>query len=344
MLGRIVLRLFLFILISATLVGALAYWQYQQTLNTPITQQKNSAPLENILSVKRGDTLRHITERLQQHGQISNQWPILLYAKLNHLAPKIQAGDYSLDPQITPLALLEKMTQGDVIVNTLTIIEGHTFAQMLETINAHPYIQHTLIQEQNPTQAIANSLNIDGALEGWFLPDTYHFSINDRDIDLLKRMHTAMQTALKDAWQHKADNLPLNTPYDALILASLIEKETALASERTQIAGVFIRRLKKNMRLQTDPSVIYGAKDYTGSLTKTQLTTDTPYNTYTRHGLPPTPIALPSKASLHAALHPDDSDSLYFVANGEGGHTFSRTYKEHQKAVAHYRQQQRTQP
>ena len=177
------------------------------------------------------------------------------------------------------------------------------------------------------------------------MPETYQFHRGTSDLELLKRMHGEMQRVLESSWPTRADGLPFATPYQALILASIVEKETGVASERPQIAGVFVRRLEKDMLLQTDPSVIYGAADYHGDLTRKHLQTDTPYNTYINKGLPPTPIALPGKASIEAALHPADGDSLYFVADGKGGHTFSATYEEHQQAVARYlKQQQQPKP
>ena len=177
------------------------------------------------------------------------------------------------------------------------------------------------------------------------MPETYQFHRGSSDLELLKRMYGEMQRTLEQEWPNRADGLPLANPYQALILASIIEKETGVASERPQIAGVFVRRLQKDMLLQTDPSVIYGAADYHGDLTRKHLQTDTPYNTYINKGLPPTPIALPGKASIQAALHPADGDSLYFVADGKGGHTFSATYEEHQQAVARYlKQQQQPKP
>ena len=177
------------------------------------------------------------------------------------------------------------------------------------------------------------------------MPETYQFHRGSSDLELLKRMYGEMQRTLEQEWPHRAEGLPLANPYQALTLASIIEKETGVASERPQIAGVFVRRLQKDMLLQTDPSVIYGAADYHGDLTRKHLQTDTPYNTYINKGLPPTPIALPGKASIQAALHPADGDSLYFVADGKGGHTFSATYEEHQQAVARYlKQQQQPKP
>jgi hypothetical protein len=238
---------------------------------------------------------------------------------------------------------MNDITNGKVVVYNITVVEGKTFKDLRASLVQTAGIEHTL-NDKTDAQ-IATLLGIDGSPEGWFMPETYQFHRGSSDLELLKRMYGEMQRTLEQEWPNRAEGLPLANPYQALILASIIEKETGVASERPQIAGVFVRRLQKDMLLQTDPSVIYGAADYHGDLTRKHLQTDTPYNTYINKGLPPTPIALPGKASIQAALHPADGDSLYFVADGKGGHTFSATYEEHQQAVARYlKQQQQPKP
>lgn len=337
MIGRIILRLIVTALVLGSAAAGLAYWQYQTILNTPFALDTTQT-----FSVKRGDNITTIANNLATQGLIKNALPLIYYTRLNGKASALQAGDYLLNGDMNPMDFIDNMIRGKIIVNSLTIVEGQTLAQLLATLANNTEIEQTLNTSDPDT--IANLMGIDGSPEGWFLPDTYHFHLGTTDFALLKRMHQAMQHTLDELWENRADNLPLNSPYEALILASIIEKETGLASERAQVAGVFIRRLQQNMRLQTDPSVIYGAKDYNGVITKTHLRTDTPYNTYTRYGLPPTPIALAGKAAIEAALHPADGDALYFVANGTGGHTFSATYAEHRQAVAEYRRQQRSKP
>ena len=265
-----------------------------------------------------------------------------LYARLNPQAANIKAGDYRIDENATLPSLINDITNGKVVVYSVTVIEGKTFKDLRDTLRQTAGLEHTL---NNKTDAeVATLLGLQGNPEGWFLPETYQFNRGMTDLDMLKRMHDEMQRTLEQAWTSRAEGLPLATPYEALILASIIEKETGVAAERPQISGVFTRRLQKNMLLQTDPTVIYGAADYHGDLTRKHLQTDTPYNTYINKGLPPTPIALPGKASIEAALHPADGDSLYFVADGTGGHTFSATYEEHQQAVADYLKKQQNKP
>ncbi|MDO4776367.1 MAG: endolytic transglycosylase MltG [Cardiobacteriaceae bacterium] len=334
MLRRILARFFLFALLAGALLGGLGYWHYQRSLQIPLHVSDH-----DIFTVKRGDNITTIAQRLQADGIIPSALPAIVHARLSGQASRLQAGDYRLQGNATIADLLADMAAGKVATFSITIVEGRTVAQLLAQIAADPHLEHTLAGKSDAD--IARALGIEGSLEGWFLPDTYHFPYRETDLALLKRLHQAMHDYLDAAWRKRADNLPLTTPYEALVLASIVEKETGVASEREQVAGVFVRRLQQGMRLQTDPAVIYGAKDYQGVITKSHLQTDTPYNTYTRSGLPPTPIALPSRASIEASLHPDDGDALYFVADGKGGHVFSATYEAHQKAVAAWRSQQK---
>ena len=335
---RFILNLFLTLILLAAWAAGVFYLQYQKALNAPLVAEG-----DGIITVKRGDTLTSLNRELVQRGVIHSDWVLPVYARLNPQAANIKAGDYRIDASASLPSLMNDITNGKVVVYNITVVEGKTFKDLRASLVQTAGIEHTL-NDKTDAQ-IATLLGIDGSPEGWFMPETYQFHRGSSDLELLKRMYGEMQRTLEQEWPNRAEGLPLANPYQALTLASIIEKETGVASERPQIAGVFVRRLQKDMLLQTDPSVIYGAADYHGDLTRKHLQTDTPYNTYINKGLPPTPIALPGKASIQAALHPADGDSLYFVADGKGGHTFSATYEEHQQAVARYlKQQQQPKP
>ena len=335
---RFLLNCFLTLILLAAWPAGVFYLQYQKALNAPLVAEG-----DGIITVKRGDTLASLNRELVQRGVIHSDWVLPVYARLNPQAANIKAGDYRIDASASLPSLMNDITNGKVVVYNITVVEGKTFKDLRASLVQTAGIEHTL-NDKTDAQ-IATLLGIDGSPEGWFMPETYQFHRGSSDLELLKRMYGEMQRTLEQEWPNRAEGLPLANPYQALILASIIEKETGVASERPQIAGVFVRRLQKDMLLQTDPSVIYGAADYHGDLTRKHLQTDTPYNTYINKGLPPTPIALPGKASIQAALHPADGDSLYFVADGKGGHTFSATYEEHQQAVARYlKQQQQPKP
>lgn len=335
---RFLLNCFLTLILLAAWAAGVFYLQYQKALNAPLVAEG-----DGIITVKRGDTLTSLNRELVQRGVIHSDWVLPVYARLNPQAANIKAGDYRIDASASLPSLMNDITNGKVVVYNITVVEGKTFKDLRASLVQTAGIEHTL-NDKTDAQ-IATLLGIDGSPEGWFMPETYQFHRGSSDLELLKRMYGEMQRTLEQEWPNRAEGLPLANPYQALILASIIEKETGVASERPQIAGVFVRRLQKDMLLQTDPSVIYGAADYHGDLTRKHLQTDTPYNTYINKGLPPTPIALPGKASIQAALHPADGDSLYFVADGKGSHTFSATYEEHQQAVARYlKQQQQPKP
>ena len=335
---RFLLNCFLTLILLAAWAAGVFYLQYQKALNAPLVAEG-----DGIITVKRGDTLTSLNRELVQRGVIHSDWVLPVYARLNPQAANIKAGDYRIDASASLPSLMNDITNGKVVVYNITVVEGKTFKDLRASLVQTAGIEHTL-NDKTDAQ-IATLLGIDGSPEGWFMPETYQFHRGSSDLELLKRMYGEMQRTLEQEWPNRAEGLPLANPYQALTLASIIEKETGVASERPQIAGVFVRRLQKDMLLQTDPSVIYGAADYHGDLTRKHLQTDTPYNTYINKGLPPTPIALPGKASIQAALHPADGDSLYFVADGKGGHTFSATYEEHQQAVARYlKQQQQPKP
>jgi UPF0755 protein len=244
---------------------------------------------------------------------------------------QIKAGNYELEAAVTPFELLNLLTKGRVTQSELSIIEGWTFGQFRAALNANPAIRHdsATLSEAD----IAQRLGIpEKQLEGLFFPDTYYFASGTSDLALLKRAYQTMQKHLQESWQAREPNLPLDSPYQALILASIVEKETGQAQDRGMIAGVFVNRLRRGMLLQTDPTVIYGmGEQFDGNLRKRDLQADTPYNTYTRAGLTPTPIALPGLASLQAALHPAQTDALYFVARGDGSSVFSGTLEHAQR-------------
>jgi UPF0755 protein len=289
------------------------------------------------LDVERGSNLRGIVAQLHARGL--TQAPALYWralAERMRVAGRLHAGEYALDPGITPVQLLSAMAQGKVLQRDFTIVDGWTFQQLREALAQVVTLRHDGAALDGAT--LMQRIGAAGeAPEGRFLPETYAYVKGDSDLDILKRAHEAMARTLARLWPQRANGLPLASPYDALILASIIEKETGRAEERTQIAGVFVRRLQNHMLLQTDPSVIYGmGASYAGNIHKSDLTTDTPYNTYLRPGLPPTPIALPGEPAIEAALHPAPGDALYFVARGDGTHVFASTLAEQNRNVACY--------
>ena len=320
------------LLTSSFFLGA--YWyQYKVYLQQPV--DIGAQPL--VYEVKPGDNLTRIMYRLHRQGVVKKPRFLLWYAKWHHDADAVHVGEYEFQPGITGKELVNLLVSGKVKQYAFTIIEGWTFRELVAKLHGHAHIRHLLTKKMN-NQDIMRALNLAGMHpEGRFMPDTYHHTRNATDIDLLRRAYHAMQSYLATAWQKRAGGLPIETPYEALILASIIEKETGKKSERRAIAGVFVRRLEKNMRLQTDPTVIYGmGLRYKGNIRRKDLKQDTPYNTYTRSGLPPTPIAMPSREAIDAALHPDEAPYLYFVAKGDGSHHFSATLDEHNRAVIKY--------
>lgn len=273
---------------------------------------------------------------MQEAGIAINANLLALLARWRGVATGIKAGSYSVKQGITPEQLLSKLERGDVTQGEALLVEGFTFRQWRARLDQNPDLKH---ETQGLSEAeIAARLGIeDGRVEGWLLPDTYLFDKQSSDLELLARAHRAMRQKLDSAWRERDVNVPYKTPYEALIMASIVEKETGRGDDRAQVAGVFVNRLRKGMLLQTDPTVIYGLGEaFDGNLRKRDLQTDTPYNTYTRGGLPPSPIAMPGQASIQAALHPAAGDALYFVARGDGSSQFSRTLDEHNKAVNKY--------
>ena len=299
-------------------------------------------PLEHVEGAQEylvtpGSGLIAVARDLERRGHIKRPRYLVWYARWLGRADNIVAGEYLLLPGMTPAGLLEKLAVGDVIRYTLTIPEGWTFRQLLDTLHGHEKVARTLDPELADEEIMA-ALGYPGEHpEGQFFPDTYQFIAGTSDATLLRRAYETMQTQLQRVWEARSLDAPVATPYEALILASIIEKETGAPEERGRIAGVFARRLKMNMRLQTDPTVIYGlGRDFEGRLRYRDLRTDTPYNTYTRRGLPPTPIALPGAASLFAAVNPEPGEEIFFVSRGDGTHYFSVTLKEHEAAVRKY--------
>jgi UPF0755 protein len=319
-------------LLVTTLALAIIAWvgwrDYQRFLSTPL-----ALPASGFLyELRPGTTGKTMVAELAEKGFTEHgwQWPLLM-----RLEPAVyRAGEYRLPPGLTPRKLLVLLSSGEVVQYRITLVEGWTFRQFAQALAADPVLIHELDLDDPYAWDPGTLFEGMGHAEGWFLPETYQFTRGDSDRDILLRSNAAMNEALQAAWQGRDTGLPLDSPYELLILASIIEKETALDAERDRIAGVFVRRLNKGMRLQTDPTVIYGiGETFDGDIKRRDLRTDTPYNTYTRHGLPPTPIAMPGRASLEAAAHPADGEALYFVADGKGGHTFSKTLAEHQAAV-----------
>lgn len=329
---KIAAMAFAVLLLLLCLAVYLVYKDYLLFLSTPVSSTQ--WPLQ--LEVKAGTNFTHLLDNLASRKIITNTKYLKWYARSENIAQHIKAGHYEFQEGVTPVQMLDKIVKGLVINYAFTIVEGRTFRQMLTGLHSHDRIKVTLTDLSD--QAIVEKLALPhDHPEGLFLPDTYRFPTGTTDLDYLSRAARAMQQFLQQQWDKREPNLPLKNPYEALILASIVEKETGVAEERPEIAGVFIRRLNKGMRLQTDPTVIYGmGESFDGNIRRKDLRRDTPYNTYTRHGLPPTPIALPGKAAIQAVLHPADGNSLYFVARGDGSHQFSATLDEHNRAVRKY--------
>ncbi len=342
--------LFLFALLCALAAAAAGAWLYQDY------QRFAQAPLfhdgqPRVVEIARGTSFRGVVAKLHELGADGGVHEAYWRALGWERKARIQAGEYAIEPGLTPVDLLEKFARGQVIQYRFTLVEGWTVHELRLALAADPVLVQTLpgVPEEELLAHIGVSKAPEGAgdaraPEGLFLPETYHFTRGTTDAQLLRRAHDALVKALDAAWASRAADLPLASPYEALVLASIVEKETGLPEERGEVAGVFVRRLKLGMRLQTDPTVIYGlGPEFSGPLLRRHLDADTPHNTYTRAGLPPTPIALPGRAAIHAALHPEPGDTLYFVARGSGGHVFSRTLEEHNRAVADYRRRMRGQ-
>jgi len=286
--------------------------------------------------IRSGENLKSVASRLHETGMLDTPVYFVILGRYLKFDSRLKAGEFQLRPGTNPEQLLEQLATGQVVQHSLTLIEGETFADMMLRVSQDKVLEHTL-SSLDDAAVMAAIGKPDEHPEGRFLPETYHFPRGTSDVGFLRRAYQDMHTFLQQAWEERDPDLPLKTSYEALILASIVEKETGVAAERPTIAGVFVRRLRKKMKLQTDPTVIYGIGDsFDGDIRYRDLRTDTPYNTYTRFGLPPTPIALPGREAILAVLHPESGDSLYFVARGDGSHHFSSTLKEHNRAVDRY--------
>lgn len=286
-------------------------------------------------TIRPGDSLIRVANRLAGAGWLEYPQVMRILAHIDNVAGGIHAGDYIIPGSINKHELLQMFVEGDVRYYDVVLVEGSTVQEALQLLNEHEKLSRPLNAEA--FKALLAELEIEGNPEGRFYPDTYFFESGDTVESILRRANARLNTVLAEEWEAKAKGLPYKSPYEALIMASLIEKETGAEWERPEIAGVFVRRLGKRMRLQTDPTVIYGMGDrYQGRLNRSMLREDTPYNTYTRHGLPPTPISLAGREAINAALNPKDGTTFYFVARGDGTHYFSETLAEHNSAVRKY--------
>jgi UPF0755 protein len=313
--------------VAAALVGVAAWW-----LSRPLPLP--SSPF--AFDVKPGASLKTVARELVGSGVLPHELPLVALARIEAVDRSIKAGNYEIATGITLPRLLDKLTQGDVTQTSLTIVEGSTFAALAAALASNPAIGKGALSLPEPD--LAQRLGVAGAsLEGWFFPETYYFAVGSADLVLLQRAHRLMRRRLDAAWERRAVDTPLADSYAALILASIVEKETGRAADRPLIASVFVNRLRLGMRLQSDPTVIYGmGARFDGNLRKRDLEDDTPYNTYTRDGLPPTPIALPGQASLDAVVDPPKTAFLYFVARGDGSSEFSANLTDHNRAVARF--------
>jgi len=294
----------------------------------------------NIYEVKAGASLGQVSRSLAREGMLDCAPCLLVYARLSNKT-LIKAGEYELTTGLTPLQLLAMLHRGNVIQHQVTLVEGRSFRQGLQALWNEEKLEKKLLNLSDAQ--IREQLGVsESHLEGLFFPDSYSYTVGISDADILRQAYQRMQEVLREEWELRDASLPYKNPYEALIMASIVEKETGVPEERSAIAGVFVRRLQKGMKLQTDPTVIYGLGDtYRGNITRKHLQQDNPYNTYTRYGLPPTPIALPGREAIHAALHPLTGDDLFFVGKGDGHHYFSATLAEHEKAIRQYQLQRK---
>lgn len=325
------------VLAAAALIGRDLYRQLWQPL-----------PLQEIVAVEvvKGASLSRVLQDWQNQGYLSSsrqRWTLSIYARLTGQDQAMKAGEYRLGPGMRAIDLSALLVSGKVILHELTLVEGWRFEQALQAIRENTMLAHTLSAD-SAGAAMAALGRPELHPEGRFYPDTYRFPRGTTDISFLQRAFARMEALLAAEWRTRAEGLPYRTADEALIMASIVERETSLPAERFDIAGVFVRRLQKGMRLQADPTVIYGlGAAFDGNIRRRDLETDTPYNTYTRKGLPPTPICLPGRASINAALHPAPGDALYFVAKGDGSHYFSASFTEHNAAVRKYQLKRRAQ-
>lgn len=321
-------RLVILTLVALLMLGSGLAWYAHSPL--PIRQ----APLE--FTLKPGSSLAAVAEQLRRDGVIADTWRFRVLVRVLGQASRIKAGHYTLERAVTPLELIKKLTEGEVSLREIVFIEGWTFRQMRAALDAHPAVRHDTTG-MNEAQILAELGLQETRAEGLFFPAKYFIDAGNSDLSILRRAYETMRSHLAREWEARQPGLPYRSPYESLIMASIVEKETGVASERPLIAAVFINRLNMGMRLQTDPTVIYGVGEaFDGNLRRRDLQADTPYNTYTRAGLPPTPIAMPGLEAIRAALNPARSRALYFVARGDGTHHFSDNLEEHNRAVTRY--------
>ncbi|WP_019895719.1 endolytic transglycosylase MltG [Hydrogenovibrio halophilus] len=306
-------------------------WAFRQFLTQPIS----SLSEPKVVSIPQGTTTRQAAQRLHQAQLLRHPEWFVWVMKWQGLDGQIKAGEMEIQPQWDLTTLMDALVQGKTVTYPFTLIAGETLAQALERVQKLDKVRQTLTPLNE--QTLADALGQEPPLEGQFLPETYFYAAEEADVTLLKRAYQALQRRLDQAWSQRDDNLPYQTPYEALILASIVEKESGYAAERSKIAGVFVNRLRLGMRLQSDPTVIYGMQErYDGNIRKKDLQTKTPWNTYRINGLPPTPIALPSADAIDAVMQPEETEALYFVSKGNGEHYFSKTLAEHNRAVRKY--------
>jgi UPF0755 protein len=326
-------RIAVLVIAAGLAVAAVGSWRFRTWLDTPL-------PLDQpvIIAIPKGQPLASTAAELAQRGHLEHPRFLVAYARLTGADQKVRAGEYEVQPGTTPEGLLRQFESGKVVQYSVTLVEGWTFREVRAALEKSGSLTASL--KGHADADVMAALGEAGRHpEGLFFPDTYVFPRGTRDVDILRQARARMREELDEAWGQRDTDTPLQAPYEALILASIIEKETALSSERPRIAGVFTERLRLGMRLQTDPAVIYGlGESFDGNLRRADLERDGPYNTYTRAGLPPTPIAMPGAESLRAAVRPEERGELYFVATGrgDGSHRFSRNLKEHEAAVREY--------
>jgi UPF0755 protein len=330
-------KLFLYSLLTLVLIagGSLGIGYY--CLKQFSKQHMNITVDNQLFVLEKGTSLHQLVQQLEESDLMERAYLVPYLCKLDSSLRSIKAGTYQLHPHMTVEEFLRLLVSGKESSFVVKFIEGKRAKDWLNLLSNTPHVKQTLAGKSH--DEIASMLGIDGPLEGWLSPDTYQYTADSLDINILRRAHLIMKTNLQKVWDSRDDDLPYKSPYELLIIASIIEKETSRNSERANVASVFVNRLKSKMRLQTDPTIIYGLGDnYTGTIRRVDLTdTSNIYNTYVIEGLPPTPISMPSLASLEAAAHPAKTNYLFFVANGSGGHTFTSTYNEHLRAVSVYR-------
>ncbi|WP_456417439.1 endolytic transglycosylase MltG [Thiolapillus sp.] len=329
---KLLLKLVIAVIFLAGVAGILVWNHYKAFLGAPLTLPEQGM----VLNVPQGMSLGKLAHQLEQQNILEDARLLRLYGYLNPEATQIKSGEYRLPAGLTPVTLLNLLVAGKTISHSVTLVEGWTFAQMMRAVHGQPELHHSL--KGLSGEEIMQRLGHEGEHpEGRFFPDTYLYPRGFSDLELLKRAYARMEETLAQAWAQRPEDFPLKSPYELLILASIVEKETGRAGERDRIAGVFLRRLKKGMKLQTDPTVIYGMGErYKGNIRRKDLREPTPYNTYVIRGLPPTPICMPGRESIFAVVNPVDEKALYFVAKGDGSHQFSATLKQHNAAVRKY--------